>query len=111
LFPEFLSMALSRFGFIVTGAGLQPAVHRSVMRSPQFEMHTVGVSSPAEGAVAARLLLDEGVQLIELCGGFGPLGTAQVLAEVKGAVPVGSVAYGPESIDAMHYLFKAEAPA
>ncbi|MES2581917.1 MAG: DUF6506 family protein [Pseudomonadota bacterium] len=98
-------MALSRFGFIVTGNGLQPDLHRSVMRSPHFEMHTIGVSSPLEGAAAARLLLNEGVQLIELCGGFGPLGTARVLAEVNGAVPVGAVAYGPESIDAMHQLF------
>ena len=98
-------MALSRFGFIVTGAGLQPALHHSVMRSAHFEMRTIGISSSTEGANAARLLLAEGVQLIELCGGFGPIGTAQVLAEVNGAVPVGAVAYGPESIDAMYRLF------
>ncbi|MES2948347.1 MAG: DUF6506 family protein [Pseudomonadota bacterium] len=98
-------MSLSRFGFIVTGAGLQPGLHCSVLCSPQFEMFTVGVSNPADGPAAARMLLNEGVQLIELCGGFGPLGTASVLAEVDGAVPVGSVAYGPESIDAMHRLF------
>lgn len=98
-------MSLSRFGFIVTGAGLQSGVHRSVLRSAHFKMVTLGVSSPADGPVAARMLLDEGVQLIELCGGFGPIGTAGVLAEVAGAVPVGSVSYGPESIAAMHQLF------
>lgn len=98
-------MGLTRFGFIVTGTGLQPELHRSVMRSPHFEMLTVGVSSPAEGAAAARMLLNDGVQLIELCGGFGPKGTASVLAEVDGAVPVGSVSYGPESINGMHRLF------
>lgn len=98
-------MSLSRFGFIVTGAGLLPGVHRSVLQSPHFQMITLGVSSPADGPAAARMLLDEGVQLIELCGGFGPVGTASVLAEVAGAVPVGSVAYGPESIGAMHRLF------
>lgn len=98
-------MALSRFGFLVTGPGLQPFMHHSVLRSAQFEVHTVGVSNPADGAAAAQLLLKEGVQLIELCGGFGPMGTARVLAAVNGAVPVGSVAYGPESIDAMHRLF------
>ncbi len=98
-------MSLSRFGFIVTGTGLQPGIHRSVLRAPHFEMLTLGVSSPADGPAAARMLLDEGVQLIELCGGFGAIGTAGVLAEVAGAVPVGSVAYGPESIDAMQRLF------
>ncbi len=98
-------MALTRFGFIVTGSGLDPAVHRQVLCSPQFEMITIGVSQPEHGPQAALALLQEGVQLIELCGGFGPIGAAAVLAAVKGAVPVGSVGYGPESIDAMQRLF------
>jgi hypothetical protein len=98
-------MALTRFGFIVTGAGLDVSRSRSVLASDRFEMVTIGVASPAQGPDAARQLLADGVQLIELCGGFGPLGTAAVLTAVNGAVPVGSVSYGPESIGAMHALF------
>jgi hypothetical protein len=45
------------------------------------------------------------VQLIELCGGFGPRWTARVIEAIAGKVPVGAVAYGPESIDQMHALF------
>ena len=45
------------------------------------------------------------MQLIELCGGFGPVWTARVLAAIDHRVPVGSVAYGPESITALHALF------
>lgn len=99
-------MALSKFGFIVTGAQLDPSHHRSVMQSPAFEMIALGVSSPAQGAAAAQQLVREGVQLIELCGGFGPRWTAQVQEAIAHRVPVGSVGYGPESIDAMHALFK-----
>jgi hypothetical protein len=55
----------------------------------------------------ARTLVSEGVQLIELCGGFGPLWTAKVIEAIGPAVPVGAVGYGPESIDAMHALFSA----
>jgi hypothetical protein len=102
-------MALTKFGFIVTGAGLRPDEHRSVMRSPLFEMIAVGVARPEEGVAVAVQLVEEGVQLIELCGGFGPLWTARVLEAVQGRVPVGSVGYGPESIDAMYELFKATA--
>ncbi|WP_198087910.1 DUF6506 family protein [Variovorax sp. E3] len=100
-------MALTRFGFIVTGAGLDPAHDRCVMESEsgRFRMVVIGVPTAAEGPAAARALLTEGVQLIELCGGFGPLGTAAVLTAIDGAVPVGSVGYGPESIDALQRLF------
>lgn len=98
-------MPLTRFGFIVTGAGLEPHIHRAEIIAPAFTMLALGVSSAADGPRAARMLLDSGVQLIELCGGFGPAGTVAVLQAVGGAVPVGSVGYGPESIEGMHALF------
>jgi 2-keto-3-deoxy-6-phosphogluconate aldolase len=98
-------MALSKFGFIVTGAGLDPARHRVTMSSGAFEMIAVGVAKPEQGVAVALALVSEGVQLIELCGGFGPLWTARVIEAIKHAVPVGSVGYGPESIDAMYALF------
>jgi Family of unknown function (DUF6506) len=98
-------MALTKFGFIVTGSGLDPEKHIAVMESPTFRMITIGVSKPEQGIEAARRLISEGVQLIELCGGFGPIWTARILEAIGSAVPVGSVAYGPESIDAMCALF------
>lgn len=39
-----------------------------------------------------------------------PLWTARVLEAIQNAVPVGSVGYGPESIDAMAKLFSTQAP-
>jgi predicted polyphosphate/ATP-dependent NAD kinase len=98
-------MALIKFGFIVTGAGLDPAIHRQVMSSGTFEMVSVGVSTPAEAIPIAREMVASGVQLLELCGGFGPLWTAKVLEAIEQRIPVGAVGYGPESIDAMHRLF------
>jgi hypothetical protein len=99
------SMALTRFGFIVTGAGLDPVRNRCVMSSEHFEMIAIGVPNAAAAPEVARSLVAEGVQLIELCGGFGPVGTAAVLSAIHGAVPVGSVGYGPESISAIERLF------
>jgi len=98
-------MPLARFGFIVTGAGLDPDRDRCVMASDRFQMTAVGVPTAAAGVEVARALVADGVQLIELCGGFGPLGTAAVLHAVGDAVPVGSVGYGPESIGALTRLF------
>jgi hypothetical protein len=98
-------MALSRFGFIVTGAGYEPGTHRVTMASPLVTTTMVGVTHPSEAPAVAQAMVADGVQLIELCGGFGPVWTAQVIAAIDGAVPVGSVGYGPESIDKMHALF------
>lgn len=100
-------MALNKFGFIVTGGGFEPAGRRVVLGSEVFEMIAVGVPGPADAVAVARELVSEGVQLLELCGGFGPVWTAKVIEAVGPGIPVGSVGYGPESIDAMHALFKA----
>lgn len=99
-------MALSKFGFIVTGGGFERAGRRVVLSSDVFEMIAVGVPGPADGVAVARQLASEGVQLLELCGGFGPVWTARVIEAVGPGVPVGSVGYGPESIDPMYALFK-----
>jgi 2-keto-3-deoxy-6-phosphogluconate aldolase len=98
-------MALTRFGFIVTGNGYDPAEHRVTMSSPRITTVMVGVSKPEQAIDVARALVADGVQLIELCGGFGPVWTARVIGAIGGKVPVGSVGYGPESIDQMHALF------
>ena len=100
-------MALRKFGFIVTGKGLDPQRNRMQMRSELFEMIAVGVATAEAGVPVACALVEEGVQLLELCGGFGPVWTAKIIEAIGGRVPVGSVAYGPESVDQLYALFAA----
>lgn len=98
-------MALRRFGFIVKGAGYDPSRHTVSLESPEIVTTVVGVSAPEQALPVAQQMVASGIQLIELCGGFGPVWTARVIDAIGGAVPVGAVAYGPESIDQMHELF------
>jgi hypothetical protein len=98
-------MALQRFGFIVKGAGYDAHHHTVRLESPQITTTIVGVGTPEQALPVAQRMVADGIQLIELCGGFGPVWTARVIAAIDGAVPVGAVAYGPESIDQMHALF------
>jgi hypothetical protein len=98
-------MSLERFGFIVTGGGLDPAEHRTTLRSETFASLMVGVSEPAQAIPVAQEMVADGIQLIELCGGFGPVWTARVIDAIGNAVPVGSVGYGPEAVSGMHRLF------
>ena len=53
----------------------------------------------------AREMVEAGVQLIELCGGFGPVWTGKIIEAIGGRVPVGSGGYGPEAIDQVHAIF------
>jgi len=41
-------------------------------------------------------LVAEGVQIIELCGGFGSVWITKICEAINNAVPVGDVFYGPE---------------
>ena len=67
---------------------------------------TVGVTSPADVANAVHLLIDEeNVQLIELCGAFGPAETQAALEAAAGRVPVGAVTYPCSEATGLHTLF------
>ena len=93
-------MALTRFGFIVTGDNFTQR-----QGTERFKMSVVGVSNPEQGIEVAKQMVKDGVQLIELCGGFSPVWAGKIIEAIDYAVPVGVVAYGPESIDSMYKLF------
>ena len=63
---------------------------------------TILVPVPDEFAAAgvAVELVDEGVQLIELCGGFTAPDAARVIEAVDGRAAVGHVTFGVESVTA-----------
>jgi hypothetical protein len=93
-------VALTKFGFIVTGDEFV-----QYQGTDKFSMKVVGVRDPRDGVAAAKAMVIEGVQLIELCGGFSPVWAGKIIEAIEYAVPVGVVGYGPESIDGMHRLF------
>ncbi|MDB5819458.1 MAG: uncharacterized protein JWQ11_3098, partial [Rhizobacter sp.] len=66
--------------------------------SPQCEFVAVGVDmkDKERALTVARDLVAEGVQMIELCGGFGPEWITRISQAVDHAVPIGGVFYGPE---------------
>jgi hypothetical protein len=66
---------------------------------------SAGVRDVGEAAAVARRLLDEGVELIELCGGFGGAGLGIVVNAVQGKVPVGAVFYGVDASAGLQRLF------
>ena len=98
-------MALTHWAFLYTAAGADPAVDRTVIDNGECRSVFVGMADPAQSLAVVRGLVAEGVQLIEVCGGFGPVWTGRIIDAIDGAVPVGSVGYGPEAVDQVHALF------
>jgi len=98
-------MALTHWAFIYTADGSAPDGIVTNVDSGGCRTVLVGVPDVAAGVKIAAGLVDDGAQLVELCGGFGPVGTAAVLDAIDHRVPVGAVGYGPESVDGMHALF------
>lgn len=87
--------------YIVVEQGTDPAGERTERDHDGWRRRPI-VFVPDESvapSVAVRLV-QEGIDLIELYGGFGPSSAAAVTAAVDGQVPVGFVCFGIESMAA-----------
>jgi len=65
----------------------------------------VGVSNVSDAPAVARQLIADGVELIELCGGFGGAGLGLVTSAVKNRVPVGAVFFGVDASAGLNRIF------
>jgi Family of unknown function (DUF6506) len=98
-------MALTRFGFIVKGPGYLPAQHETLLKSPLFSTTVIGVHDFDAALVAAAQLVAQGIQLIELCGGFDAAQTETLRHHIAHAVPVGVVSYAAADAQVLDTLF------
>lgn len=92
-------MKFNNFIYIFLGPDLNPAEHRSTIKTNDLTFTAIGIDFHHKEQViaVAQEAVKNGAQLIELCGGFGPLWIAKVSEAIQQKVPVGSVAYGPEA--------------
>lgn len=92
-------MALKYWAYIFLSPGFHPDTHTVIMESLHCRFKTVGIdmNNKQQAIAVAKQLSAEGVQLIELCGGFGPIWIAKLSEAIDGKIPIGSVAYGPET--------------
>lgn len=78
--------------------GADPAVDRIITKHGDHQTTIVAVPEPAVAVEVAIELVNEGVDLIEVCGSFSPLWHVKVVETVGSQVPVGSILYGFESL-------------
>ena len=63
------------------------------------DMQILGVQGLDEAVSAAKMLQDEGVDCIELCGAFGEAGAKAIIEATGGKLPIGYVTHLPEQDD------------
>ncbi|MEO3928984.1 DUF6506 family protein [Micromonosporaceae bacterium B7E4] len=78
--------------------GADPVADRVVVDRAGQRTSLVPVPDESLAASIAVELVEEGVGLIELCGGFSVPAVARVIEAVDGRVPVGHVTFGAESV-------------
>jgi hypothetical protein len=87
-----------------------PKTDRIVRETDSERLTIAFVSSVDDAAKVASELVEQGTELIELCGGFGLDDGAVVSRAVAGRAAVGTVSFGIESLTpAAAYKAKFEA--
>ncbi len=84
---------IKRYGFIVKAEHYQYPKDNTAMDTLGFSTRVVGVCSDEQAIVAARCLIEQNVQVIELCGGFGVESAERIIAELDSPIPVGYVTF------------------
>lgn len=92
-------MALTYWAYLFLSPGFTPEKNIIETTSVTCRFKAIGMdmNDREKSIVIAKQLVAEGVQMIELCGGFGPLWIAKISEAINGVIPIGSVAYGPEA--------------
>ncbi len=79
--------------FIFLAPHANSSKDRSVIKTEDVELYVVGCKNYAEACEIAKDLLKENINAIELCGGFGNLGVAEVVKSIDNKIPVGVVKF------------------
>ncbi|HEV7233809.1 MAG TPA: DUF6506 family protein [Sphingorhabdus sp.] len=101
---------MNRWATIILWENADPQSDR-INRETNHEALTIAFVPNIEAAASvAAEMVDQGVELVELCGGFGLEAGAIVARAVDGRAAVGAVSFGIDSItQAAAYKAKFEA--
>jgi len=79
--------------FIFLAPDVDPKKDRQTVITPQVELTAVAACNYAEAETVAIELVNEGIEAIELCGGFGNRGAARIADALAGKAAVGVVRF------------------
>lgn len=84
---------LTKYGFIFKGPGYKEMGEINQMNSNKFKATIAAVPSVDSACKIAKKLIEEGVQLIELCGGFDQKDLNQINNYIDNSIPIGRISF------------------
>ncbi len=85
-----------KYAYLLMGPNYDPRHHRAEIETEQRIGLIRTVRDFAEACAVADALIEEGVEIIELCGAFGEAGARDLIAHTGGRVGIGYVVHLPE---------------
>ena len=82
---------LNKYAFLVKHKSYSSAGQSTFLGTDEFSTTIVGVSGLEEAVEVTNELMRQGIQLVELCGGFTESEKNHIKQIVKGRIPVGVV--------------------
>ena len=84
---------MNKAAFIFLAPETDPSVNRGTVRTPTLDLDAIAVPSYEEAARVARDLVSQGIDIIELCGGFGIRGMYVVKEAVGDKARIGAIRF------------------
>lgn len=98
-------MKLSNYGFIMIDGSYEKE-EKTSLSSGKFTTTVCCVKDIDMACKSAKVLVSEGIQLIELCGAFNGDMPLRVIEAIEGKVPVGHMEYSEEEMDKLKAFFQ-----
>jgi hypothetical protein len=87
-----IKMGKLKLAYVYVAEGADPKKHRSIAPSPpSLEVTTLGVSNYSQAVEECKELVKQGVEMIELCPGFGHVGVGMVADAIGDKAVIGVV--------------------
>lgn len=87
---------IKHYGFIVKAESYNADHDKAVMDTASFSTNMIGVSSDEQAIRAAQTMIKNGIQVIELCGGFGSESAEKIIARLETNIPIGYVTFSDQ---------------
>ncbi|CCN34442.1 conserved hypothetical protein [Vibrio nigripulchritudo SO65] len=84
---------LERYGFIVKADNYNHSEHKAKIATQGFSTNIICVSNDEEAVIVAKEMVEQGIQVIELCGGFGKESAELIITQVDAQIPIGYVTF------------------
>ncbi|MDO6544577.1 DUF6506 family protein [Photobacterium sanguinicancri] len=85
--------AIFKAAFIFVAPAANPSQDYSWVRTNEVHVKTIAVSNYQQACKLMDSLSEEGIKAVELCGGFGHQGVADVVKAANGRMHVGVVRF------------------